>query len=468
MSVFDTAVLSHAETSGLMKRVAGPVLMPDDADFQTECATFNLMTPLHPAVAVGAVCAADVQAAVRFAANRELPIAVLTTGHQMVHAARGAVLINTSRMNTVQIDPTRNLARVKAGVRWQQVLNEADRYGLAPVSGTSPTVGVIGYHLGGGASPILGRSHGYASDHIQAIEIVTADGELRNVTAASEPDLFWALRGGKGNFGVVTALEFTLFPIRRFYGGGLFFAGEHAAKVLHCWREWVVNLPTEMSSSIAFLRLPSLREVPEWLRGTFVMHMRFSSLRSKEDADGVLAPMRAIAPALRDTITEMPYREAGSMFVEPAEPVPWVERSVMLRSFTSEAADALLALLGPNSRTDLTFAVLRPLGGALERPPAVPDALPGRDARWSLFGVGGGPPDLAPVFEKQLAILMNTMAPWAQQETSPNLLSAQQGTTPEALRAIYGTERYDRLAAIKKRYDPLNLFRVNHNIVAAD
>lgn len=283
MSVFDTAVLSHAETAGLMKSVAGLVLMPDDADFQTECATFNLMTPVHPAVAVGAICAADVQAAVRFAANRELPIAVLTTGHQVVHAANGAVLINMSRMNALQIDPTRNLARVKGGIRWQQVLNETDRYGLAPVSGTSPTVGVIGYHLGGGASPVLGRTHGYASDHIQAIEIVTADGELRHVTASSEPDLFWALRGGKGNFGVVTTLEFTLFPIRRFYGGGLFFAGEHAAKVLHRWREWVVNLPTEMSSSIAFMRLPSLPEVPQWLQGTFVMHVRFSSLRSKRN-----------------------------------------------------------------------------------------------------------------------------------------------------------------------------------------
>jgi FAD/FMN-containing dehydrogenase len=442
--------------------------MPDNADFQAECATFNLMTPLHPAVAVGAICAADVQAAVRFAANRELPIAVLTTGHQMVHAARGAVLINMSRMNALQIDPTRNLARVKGGIRWQQLLNEADRYGLAPVSGTSPSLGVIGYHLGGGASPILGRTHGYASDHIQAIEMVTADGELRHVTASSEPDLFWALRGGKGNFGVVTALEFTLFPIKRFYGGGLFFAGEHAAKVLHLWREWAVNLPTEMSSSIAFMRLPSLPEVPEWLRGTFVMHMRFSSLRLKEEADGVLAPMRAIAPVLRDTVTEMPYREAGSMFIEPAAPVPWVERAAMLRCFTSEAANALLALLGPESRTDLSFAVLRPLGGALERAPAVPDALPGRDARWSLLCVGGGPPDLAPVFERQLTAVMDAVAPWTQQETSPNLLSAQQGTTPEELRAIYGAERYDRLAAIKKRYDPLNLFRMNHNIAPAD
>jgi FAD/FMN-containing dehydrogenase len=444
-----------------MKRVAGFVLMPGDDDFETECATFNLMTPLHPAVAVGAICPPDVQAAVRFAAGRELPIGVLTSGHQMVRCAKGAVLINMSRMNAVQIDPTRNLVRVRGGVRWQQVLSEADKYGLAPVSSTSPTVGVVGYHLGGGASPILGRSHGYASDHIQAIEIVTADGELRQVTASSEPDLFWALRGGKSNFGVVTALEFTLFPIRRFYGGGLFFAGEHAVKVLYRWREWVVSLPTEMSSSIAFLRQPPQPDVPAVLRGRFVVHIRFSSLRPRDEADSVLAPVRAVAPTLLDTIAEMPYREAPSMFMEPASPVAWVERSAMLGWFPIEAADALLALLGPDASTDLSFAELRPLGGAL------PDALPGRNALWSLFAMGGGHRDLAPTFERQLAALIGAVKPWTHQETAPNLLSAQQGATPDELRAIYGTERYDRLAAIKKRYDPNNLFRLNHNITPA-
>lgn len=467
MNMSDTAALSHAETAGLMKRVAGFVLMPDDAKFQAECATFNLMTPIHPAVAVGAISSADVRAAVSFAAGRELPIAVLATGHQMVGSAKGAVLINMSRMNSVHIDPARSLARVEGGARWQHVLDKAERFGLAPLSGTSPTVGVVGYHLGGGMSPILGRTHGYAADHIRAIEIVTADGELRHVSAASEPDLFWALRGGKSNFGVVTALEFTLFPIRRFYGGGIFFAGEHAEQMLRRWREWVVTLPIQMNSTIAFLRLPPWPDVPELLRDRFVVHMRFSSLRSRDEADGVLAPMRAIAPVLLDTITEMPYREASSIFFEPHTPVPWMERSAMLRCLPEEAVDVLLALLGPDARTDLGFVELRPLGGALERPPIVPDAVPGRSARWSLFAAAGGPPDLAPHFHKQLTALIDAVKPWAQEETAPNLLGASQGTTPEELRIIYGAERYDRLAAIKKKYDPLNLFRVNHNIAPA-
>ncbi|MEV6374797.1 FAD-binding oxidoreductase [Micromonospora musae] len=461
------ASLSATDGADLKARVTGPVFMPDDTHYAAECATFNLMTPVRPAVAVGATSAADVQAAVQFAAERRMPVAVLTTGHQVARDAEGAVLINMSRLNAVHIDPTRNLARVEGGARWRQVLDEADRYGLAGISGTAPTVGVVGYHLGGGASPILGRAYGYAADHVQAIEIVTADGELRRVTADSEPDLFWALRGGKGNFGVVTALEFTLFPVKSFYGGGLFFAGEHAAAILHTWRDWVVGLPTQMSSSLAFLRMPPMPGVPEPLQGKFVMHVRFSSLGPQEEAERLLAPVRAIAPTVLDTITELPYREAGSMFTDPPAPVPWVERSTALREFPAEAADALLAELGPESGTHLSLVELRALGGALDRPRALPNSVPGRGARWQLFGSGGGRPDLAPKFAEELNALIGSVAPWAQDEIMPNLLSSRQGTTPEEMRAIYGSERYERLAAIKRRYDPGNLFRMNHNITPA-
>jgi hypothetical protein len=470
MNAHDAAssgALSHTDIADLVKRVVGPISLPGDGGYQSECATFNWISKLRPAVAVGATSVADVRAAVRFAAERDLPVAVLATGHQMVRAAEGAVLINISRMNAVHVEPARGLARVGGGTRWRQVLDEAGRYGLAPISGTSPTVGVVGYHLGGGASPILGRTYGYAADHVQAIEIVTVDGKLHRVTASSEPDLFWALRGGKGNFGVVTYLEFDLFPIKRFYGGGLFFAGEHAARVLHTWRVWVASLPDEMSSSICFLRQPPLPFVPEPLRGAFVVHVRFSSLRPREAAEHVLGPMRQIAPTILDTITELPYREAGSLFMDPPAPVPWVERSMMLRALPANAVDAMLAVIGPDSGTGLGFVELRPLGGALERPPAVPNAVAGRSARWSLVGVGGGRPDLGPVLQEQLSTLVNALAPWAQEETNPNLLSAVQGSSPEEMRAIYGAERYDHLAAIKKRYDPRNLFRMNHNIAPA-
>ena len=455
---------SGAEVAALSVAVAGPVLRPQDEGFAAECATFNLLSTVRPGIVVGATSPADVQAAIGFARDRNLPVAVLTTGHQTVRSAEGAVLINTARMNTVNVDPVRRLARVDGGTRWHQVLPETDTYDLAPLSGTSPTVGVVGYHLGGGASPILGRRYGYAADHIQALEVVTADGRLRRVTADTEQDLFWARRGGKGNYGVVTALEFSLFPLSTLHGGGLFFAGEHAAKVLHSWRDWVTDLPDDTSSSVAFLRMPPMPAVPEPLRGRFVLHVRFASLRPRDEAEALLAPIRAIAGTVMDTVGELRYRESSSIFMDPPRPVPWVERSAALREVTVETIDALLAELGPGSDTGLGFAELRPLGGALVGPPEVPNAVTGRDARWSLFASGGGRPELAPVFEEQLTSLTRAVTPWTQDQIMPNLLSNRQGTTPEQVRAIYGPERYDRLARIKALYDPRNMFRMNHNI----
>jgi hypothetical protein len=452
--------LSRVDIAGLSALVAGPVLLPGDTGYPPECAACNQATPMRPAVAVGATRATDVQAAVRFAAERDLPVAVLATGHQVTQSAEGAVLINMSRMAQVGIDPSQRLARAGGGVRWRQVLGETDKYGLAPISGSSPTVGVAGYHLGGGHSPVMGRRYGYAADHVQALEIVTADGELRRVTANSDPDLFWALRGGgKGNFGVITALEFTLFPVKTFYGGGLYFAADHAETVLHAWREWVTGLPPEMSSSAAFIRQPSVPEVPAPLRGTLALYVRFSSVGPKDAAERLLSPVRALAPTVLDTITHQPYRRALS--AAPTEPVSWVARSAALRDFPAEAADALLTLAGPDSDSVLRFVELRALGGALECRPAVPNAVPGRGARFSLSGSGDGRPGANLVAREQLTTLTAAVAPWAQDEIMPNFLGTDQGKTPGELRAVYGPQRYNQLAAIKEWYDPANVFRMS-------
>lgn len=452
MSPYETAAsesLTPAEVAGLSRRLTGPVVLPGDAGFEAECATFNLATPLRPAVAIGAVTVADVREAVRFAADRALPIAVLTTGHQVVSRARGAVLVTLSRMDAVEVDPVAGMARVQGGARWSQVTERAGESGLAGVSAASPTVGVVGYHLGGGHSPILGRTHGYAADHVRAFRLVTADGAVREVTADAEPELFWGLRGGKGNFGVVTSMEFSLFPVRSFYGGGLFFAGEHASTVLHAWREWVTALPREVSSSIAFRRRSPAAEL--------VVHVRFSSLRPPVEAEAELAPLRTVAPAVRDTVAKTAYRDGHRLHLDPSAPVGWLQCAAALRSFPAEAADALLAVAGPDSGTSLRSVELRALGGALADEPAVPNAVAGRGAPWALVGAGAA--------EVQLDVLVETLAPWTQDERNANLLT--QATTPAEVRAAYGSARHERLAQLKRRHDPQNLFRVNHNIAPA-
>ena len=255
--------LSAENVASLVAAVAGSVLLPGDTGYDDECAVFNLNHELVPAVIVVPEIPADVQAAVVFAAKRQRPVLVKTTGHQIVGSAKGAVVISTHRLNDVTIDTARRTARVGAGVVWAEVIAKAARVGLAPLNGSNPSVGVSGYTLGGGLSPTLGRSQGYAADHVRSIEAVTADGELRHVDARSEPDLFWALRGGKGNFAVVTALEFDLFPVSRLYGGGIYYPGQRMADVLRAWVAWHPNTPETMVTSLAVMRMPSLPEIVE-------------------------------------------------------------------------------------------------------------------------------------------------------------------------------------------------------------
>jgi hypothetical protein len=456
--------LQAEEVESLATAVAGSVLRPGVAGYDEERAVFNLNHELAPALIVVAESAADVQAAVAFAAARSRPVLVKTTGHQMVDPAREAVVIATHRMNDVVIDVVGRTARVGAGALWSDVVTAAAKDGLAPLNGSNPTVGVSGYTLGGGLSPTLGRSHGYAADHVRSLDVVTADGRLRHVDATSEPELFWALRGGKGNFGAVTALEFDVFPVPRIYGGGLYFPGEWMADVLRAWTAWLPNTPETMISSFAALRLPPLPELPEPLRGNFAVTLRFAYNGAAEDGERMVAPLRAIAPTIMDTVRDMPYSEVASIHDEPTEPLPYYERGITLREFPEMAQDKLIELVGPGSDTTMWIAELRALGGAWDREPAVPNAVATRGLPYSLLGVEVGPLSEQPRLKKSIAALLDGMAPWQGDRRLVNNLAPEEAVDAAA---IYGPERYARLAAVKKAYDPTNMFRINHNVAPA-
>jgi hypothetical protein len=452
------------DVASLAAEVAGSVLLPGDSGYDVESAVFNLNHDLVPAVIVVVENAADVRAAVTYAAGQGRPVLVMATGHQMVGRARDAVVIATRRMNDVTIDAAARTATVGPGVVWADVIKKAVEAGLAPLSGSNPTVGVIGYTLGGGVSPSLGRSLGYAADHVRSLEVVTADGELRHADAESEPELFWALRGGKGNFGVVTSLEFDLFPVPRLYAGGIYFPGDRMADVLRAWAAWLPGTPETMISSFAVLRLPPLPELPEPLRGAFVVHLRIAYNGTAADGERMIAPLRAAAPAVLDTVRDMPYTEVPSIHSEPTDPVPYYERSITLREFPAEAQEKLIALVGPESASTLTIAELRALGGAWDREPAVPNAVPTRGLPFVLLGVAGGPVSEEPRLMESVAVLLDGMEPWAGDRRVVNNLAPEEAFDTEA---IYGPERYRCLAAVKKTYDPTNVFRINHNVSPA-
>ncbi|MFI9583642.1 bagremycin/ferroverdin biosynthesis FAD-dependent oxygenase BagG/FevA2 [Streptomyces sp. NPDC052236] len=442
-----------AELSG---RLRGRVLQPGEEDFALEREGFNLITEHDPDLIAVVADAADVREAVAFAAARRMPISVQATGHGPSTAADGGLLISTRRLRGVSIDPVTRTARVQGGTQWYEVIQAAAEYGLAPLSGSSPLTGVIGYTLGGGLG-LMARAYGYAADKVTAIDIVTADGRAHRATADHERDLFWAVRGGKGNFGVVTALEFELVPVSRLYGGGLFFAGEATADVLHAWRHWTASLPEDMTSSLALLRLPDIERVPDFLRGRLTVHVRIAYLGSAKDGEKLLAPLRAAGPLIVDTLAEIPYTRSGEIHNDPTEPIPYNERSMMLRVLDEAAVDRLLELAGPGADCiDLTVE-LRQLGGAVGRAPRLPNAVDHRDAAFVLSTVSL-PDDRPP-------LVVDGMAPWGTGRRYLNFLASPD--TASLAESGYEPATYARLARIKAHVDPHNLFRFNHNIAPA-
>jgi FAD/FMN-containing dehydrogenase len=454
--------LTKRDRRELQDAIQGSVYEPGEPGYDEERAGFNLAIQQTPSVIVAVNDASDVSAAVRFAAARGLPVSVQATGHGATGPGDGAVLVSTRRLTGLWIDPTTRTARVEAGVRWQQVIDEAAKHGLAPLNGAAPTVGVVSYTLGGGLGP-LARPYGWAADRVRSVELVTADGEVRTVDAVRHPDLFWGVRGGKGNFGIATALEFELVPVARIYGGGLFFPGESASEVLHAYRRWVETVPDEMTSSVALLRLPPLPEFPEPLRGRLVVHVRISYAGTAEGGERLIEPLRAIGPRVLDTVAEMPYTEVAAIHMDPVDPIPGYERTMSLRTLDDAAVDALLTVAGPDSDTSLLLIELRHLGGALRRQPAHPNAVGNRDAAFTLLAVSIGGPEEGPGIVEAEDRVMAVMEPWATGGLLLNFLGG--GVSPERHRDAWDPETYERLQELKVRYDPDNVFRVNINVV---
>ncbi|GAA4686666.1 FAD-binding oxidoreductase [Pseudonocardia yuanmonensis] len=451
--------LRPADVAALAAAVAGPVLQPGDPGFAEEVAGYNVAYTPAAAVVVGATSTADVAAAVRFAAAAGLRVAVQATGHGLTGELFGTVLVTTRRMDAVRIDPLNRRAVVGAGVRWRAVIDAAAPHGLAPLNGSSSAVGVVGYTTGGGLGP-LARRYGFAADHVRRFTLVTADGSVREVSENSQgadADLFWAVRGGKGNFGIVTEMEFDLVPVSRFFGGALFFAADDAAAVLHAWREWAPGLPEDATTSVALLRTPPDPALPEPVRGRFVVAVRFTHLGPAEEGTALLAPLRAVAGPVLDTIADLPYPAIDAVHMDPTEPMPVWDRGTALGALPAEAVDALLAVAGPQAEVPLAMVEVRLLGGAVARRPEVPNAVAGRDAAFSVFTVGvlAGPP--AEVVAASAAAVVGCVGPWS----CGSLVNFLGQAGPARVGALWSDDDRARLLAIARRFDPAGVFATN-------
>ncbi|HWR84353.1 MAG TPA: FAD-binding protein [Rhodoglobus sp.] len=435
----------------------GEALRPSDPAFVTELTGFNLAIAHAPAVVVPAVSDEEVVAAVRVAAALDLRVAVLGLGHGMRDGVEGGILISTRRLASVNVDETTRTATVAAGTTWQQVLDAAAPAGLAPLCGSAPHVGVVGYVLGGGLGPVA-RTFGFAADHVRSMEVVTADGRLVTADRDEHPDLFWALRGGKVGLGIVTSITIDLFPLRSVYGGGLYFSAEDAAVVLDGFAEITADLPESVSASVAMLRLPPVPALPEVLRGRFVVHVRVVVVGDRAEAERLVAPFRDLAVPLIDTVGELPYAAIGSVHADPVEPMPFTDGGMLLSAFDPDAVKALLGVAGPGTSAPLAAVEVRVLGGAIARSPAVPNAVGGRTASHSVHIVGAPVPELldGPVPDTIRAVLA-ALEPWASGETQANFFG--RANDPDAFDFCWPDRISKRLGIVRGLYDPTGRFR---------
>jgi FAD/FMN-containing dehydrogenase len=446
--------INQADVDMLAAAVAGPVMRGTDPLAGEELGGFA-PAPGHRAdLVVGATSAKDVATAVAFADRHGLAVTVHSTGHGVYRPADGGLVITTRRMQGVEIDPGARTARVEAGVRWGSVVRAAAEHGLAALCGSAPSVGVVGYLLGGGIGPFV-RTYGSSADHVRSFEVVTANGGARQVDAEHEPELFWALLGGGGTFCAVTAVVIELVPLTQFYGGGVYFPGAAAADLLHAYREWAPGLPETTTTSIAVLRLPPSPELPEPLRGQTVVHLRVGHVGTAEEGERLLSPMRAIARPLKDMVTMRPYPEAGLIHMDPETvPVPVTENGLALAELPEKAVDTLLEIAGPQAQVPLTKVEIRHIATGRVQDPAALSAAAMRDAAFCMHVVAATPPGLEEPVNAVVGALMAGLEPYGTGSTPFTFLAP----TDDAGAAGWPADAVERVAAAKRAYDPRNVF----------
>ncbi len=448
------------DAEALRAAIAGDLHLPGEAGWDEARSAWNLAVDQHPAAVLLPESADDVAAGVRAAAAAGLRVCVQGTGHNAsAYGPLGdSLLIKTERMREVAVDPETSTARVGAGVLWGEVVAAAAPHGLAALAGSSHDVGVVGFTLGGGVS-WLSRKHGLASERVTAVELVDAAGEQRRVTADTDPELFWAIRGGGGNFGVVTAMEFGLLPICEVYAGALFFPLERAGEVLEAWRRWSVTAPEEVSSSGRMLRFPPLPDIPEPLRGNSFTVIEAAFLGSEERGAELMAPLRELGPVM-DTFAMQAPADLLALHMDPPGPVPGHGDHQMLADLDAESLAALVAAVGPGTDAPILSYEFRHIGGALGRREEGSGALGALEGRYMTFGVGIlAVPEMGPPLRAALARAREALEVVDGGRHYANFAEA----TVEA-ESIHGPRTLARLREVRASVDPDGRLHGNHPI----
>ena len=448
---------------GLSERVRGEVITPDDAGYEEARKVFNAMIDRRPSVVVRCTSTEDVVAAVNYARENELDLAVRGGGHSVpgFGTADDAVVVDLSGMTDVQVDPDAQTARAQGGATWGMFNDATGAHGLATTGGVVSTTGVGGLTLGGGIG-YLARGVGLSCDNLLSAEVVTADGKVLTASEAENDDLFWALRGGGGNFGVVTTFEFRLHPVTDIYGGPMFFDAEDAGTVLRAYREFIADAPEQFGGFPAWHIAPPLPFIPEERHGETMLAFVGCWAGPLDEGEGVLAPMRDAAPVVAEHVGPMPYPALNSAFdaLYPPGGLQHYWKANFVTELTDAAIDAHLEH-GPKVPVVNSTVHIYSINGAVNRVASDATAFAYRDATFATV-IAGMWPDAADNEDniKWVRDYYDATAPLSEEGGYVNFMS---GDDQERIKANY-KGNYDRLVDIKRKYDPDNLFHLCQNI----
>ncbi|MBD0862708.1 FAD-binding oxidoreductase [Gordonia sp. zg691] len=443
----------------LRDRVAGDVFGPGDAGYLDARSGFNRLGAHRPAVIAVPANHFDVVEAVRFAAEEDLRIAVQATGHGTGRPADGGLLINTSRLTSVTVDPAARTARVGAGSTWQRVLDAAVPHGLAPLMGSSSGVGAVGYTLGGGFG-WLGRRFGLSSDAVRSFDLVTPDGTPIRVSDTSFPHVFWALKGGgAGSLGVVTSMEISLAEVTTVYAGNLFYPAADAEEILRRFRSWAPAQSEELTSAVAILNLPPTDDIPEPMRGQSFAVVRGCWSGDLDAGRAVVDQWRDWKTPLIDMWDVVPFAAVDSVSMDPTEPMPAMVTTEWFDDLPDEAVDIVAARVrpAPASAPLIVSGEIRHAGGAVARGALHAANDRARCGQFLLELIAVVPdPQVALAVESTLRVTRAELAPYVTGAAYLNFVSGadRAGRAADA----FSADHRRRLTEIKQALDPGNRF----------
>ena len=436
----------------------GELLQSGDAGYEEARKVWNGMIDKRPALIARCAGVADVIHCVNFARANNLPIALRGGGHNVAGNAvcDGGLMIDLSRMKSVRVDPTQRTARAEPGLTWREFDCETQAFGLATTGGQISATGIAGLTLGGGWG-YLARRYGLTCDNLLSVDVVTANGQLLTASTAENRDLFWGMRGGGGNFSVVTSFEYQLHPVGAVLAGIVAYPFQEAKEVLKLFRELTIGAPDELASGIVLISLPD---------GTPVVGVVVCYSGPVAEGERILKPLRTLSPPLLDQIGLIPYTAAQQLidgFYPPGLQNYW--KSSFLKEISDQAIDTMVAYCSKRPSSMCHGLIEHQLGGAVRRADREATAFAHRDVEYSFMALGvcsdSAQADKCVRWAREF---WDAMQPSSTGGVYVNYLGREADEGPERIKAAYGPEKYARLVALKNKYDPSNLFRFNQNI----